>query len=669
MLVLIVVPFLDEQEYLPDMLAIAGCAGATTRPPAAGRRWLERRLAPTQAAAFAAAHSWATRAAPPAPAAGARPDGPRARAARVSVGARSGRRALGRRGEARRRRAHDTGPGRRARAALRRRPATRNRRRRISQDQRRMPGSAVPTATSRARPCFYRRECWDAIAPLPPIIGWDTMDEVRARMHGWRTETFSMPAGDPVHLRKMGSHDGTAARLPACRAGRLRLWSAPRTCPGRRGRADARAAAAARRRQLLRRMGAGAVRRRRRAPSPSFAGRCGARTSRGSGLCAPRSTPRERPRPRPRRGASVPVRRARARAGGRSARGRLPGHRRGPDRVRALGRRGAPRRRARTAVRGRAERRCGAVGYVREYATAWLALRRIARRVHREDPFDLVLVCNPPDALSLITRPSRRRGVKVVFDYREICPELYEAKFMRRGLAAPAPARERAVRPAVRRRGADGQRRLRAARTASGAVSSASRIYLVGNGPDPDRIYAVAPGPSCAEAAGTWCCGSAPCRTQEGLGAADRRGPRRRPQARAQGRAVRPRRSGRRPRRSPAGGRTARSRGLRRRSRGRSTTTSCAPTCPPPTCASASTSRAPMNDRAAMRKVLEYMAVGRPVVQFPLDQMREALRRRRRIRPRRATRPTSPTAWPSCCSTNRGVRRSAPPPWRASSRA
>ena len=28
-----------------------------------------------------------------------------------------------------------------------------------------------------------------------------------------------------------------------------------------------------------------------------------------------------------------------------------------------------------------------------------------------------------------------------------------------------------------------------------------------------------------------------------------------------------------------------------------------------------------MNDRAAMRKVLEYMAMGRPVVQFPLAEM------------------------------------------------
>jgi glycosyltransferase involved in cell wall biosynthesis len=30
----------------------------------------------------------------------------------------------------------------------------------------------------------------------------------------------------------------------------------------------------------------------------------------------------------------------------------------------------------------------------------------------------------------------------------------------------------------------------------------------------------------------------------------------------------------------------------------------------------------PMNDRAAMRKVLEYLAVGRAVVQFPLAEMR-----------------------------------------------
>ncbi|MGI9121242.1 MAG: glycosyltransferase family 2 protein [Acidimicrobiales bacterium] len=55
---------------------------------------------------------------------------------------------------------------------------------------------------------FYRRRCYEQISPLPAILGWDTIDEVRARMQGWRTATFEVPGGDPVHLRRMGSQDG-----------------------------------------------------------------------------------------------------------------------------------------------------------------------------------------------------------------------------------------------------------------------------------------------------------------------------------------------------------------------------------------------------------------------------------------------------------------------------
>jgi poly-beta-1,6-N-acetyl-D-glucosamine synthase len=55
---------------------------------------------------------------------------------------------------------------------------------------------------------FYRRGCWEAIAPLPALVGWDTIDVVRARLRGWRTESFTMPDGDPLHLRAMGGHDG-----------------------------------------------------------------------------------------------------------------------------------------------------------------------------------------------------------------------------------------------------------------------------------------------------------------------------------------------------------------------------------------------------------------------------------------------------------------------------
>jgi poly-beta-1,6-N-acetyl-D-glucosamine synthase len=55
---------------------------------------------------------------------------------------------------------------------------------------------------------FYRRECWEAIAPMDAILGWDTIDEVKARMAGWRTQSFAMPEGDPVHMRNRGGHDG-----------------------------------------------------------------------------------------------------------------------------------------------------------------------------------------------------------------------------------------------------------------------------------------------------------------------------------------------------------------------------------------------------------------------------------------------------------------------------
>lgn len=55
---------------------------------------------------------------------------------------------------------------------------------------------------------FYRRECLEQIAPIPPILGWDTIDEVRARMRGWRTAGGS-PAEAPVlHVRPMGARDG-----------------------------------------------------------------------------------------------------------------------------------------------------------------------------------------------------------------------------------------------------------------------------------------------------------------------------------------------------------------------------------------------------------------------------------------------------------------------------
>jgi biofilm PGA synthesis N-glycosyltransferase PgaC len=79
---------------------------------------------------------------------------------------------------------------------------------------------SVPSAGGAARPersapwhvrgatKFYRRECWEQIAPLPAILGWDTIDEARARMRGWRIDNVPLPGENPLHLRSTGTYDG-----------------------------------------------------------------------------------------------------------------------------------------------------------------------------------------------------------------------------------------------------------------------------------------------------------------------------------------------------------------------------------------------------------------------------------------------------------------------------
>ena len=55
---------------------------------------------------------------------------------------------------------------------------------------------------------FYRRACYEQIAPISPMLGWDTIDEVAARQRGWSTESIACPSGDTVHLRPTGGEDG-----------------------------------------------------------------------------------------------------------------------------------------------------------------------------------------------------------------------------------------------------------------------------------------------------------------------------------------------------------------------------------------------------------------------------------------------------------------------------
>ena len=76
----------------------------------------------------------------------------------------------------------------------------------------------------------------------------------------------------------------------------------------------------------------------------------------------------------------------------------------------------------------------GALGYLVEYSVALFWEMVLAWRIFFKHGFDTIQGCNPPDLIFLIAWPFKLLGRKYIFDHHDINPELYEAKFNKRGL-------------------------------------------------------------------------------------------------------------------------------------------------------------------------------------------------------------------------------------------
>jgi glycosyltransferase involved in cell wall biosynthesis len=76
----------------------------------------------------------------------------------------------------------------------------------------------------------------------------------------------------------------------------------------------------------------------------------------------------------------------------------------------------------------------GALGYVREYSAALFHEARLAFKIRRRHGFHIIHGCNPPDLIFLVAWLFRPLGIKFLFDHHDICPELFEAKFGKRGM-------------------------------------------------------------------------------------------------------------------------------------------------------------------------------------------------------------------------------------------
>lgn len=72
-------------------------------------------------------------------------------------------------------------------------------------------------------------------------------------------------------------------------------------------------------------------------------------------------------------------------------------------------------------------------GFFREYASALWGEFKLAWRAWRRHRFKLIHLCNPPDLLFLVAWPFKLFGVRIIYDVHDAWPEMFEAKFGRRG--------------------------------------------------------------------------------------------------------------------------------------------------------------------------------------------------------------------------------------------
>jgi glycosyltransferase involved in cell wall biosynthesis len=125
----------------------------------------------------------------------------------------------------------------------------------------------------------------------------------------------------------------------------------------------------------------------------------------------------------------------------------------------------------------------GPLGYALEYSIALFWTFVLSLRVAFGRGFDVIHACNPPDLFFAIGAFYKLFGRKLVFDHHDINPELYEAKFGRRD-------RFWKLMVALERMS------FRVADVSIATNESYRRIAIGRGGMDPAKVYVVRSGPS-----------------------------------------------------------------------------------------------------------------------------------------------------------------------------
>ncbi len=124
----------------------------------------------------------------------------------------------------------------------------------------------------------------------------------------------------------------------------------------------------------------------------------------------------------------------------------------------------------------------GALGYLVEYSAALFWEFLLAWRVLLTRGFDVIHACNPPDTIFLVGGFFKLLGKRFVFDHHDLSPELYVAKFGKKGVFYKALcALERWT--------------FKTADISIATNESFKRIAVERGGMDPARVHVVRSGP------------------------------------------------------------------------------------------------------------------------------------------------------------------------------
>jgi glycosyltransferase involved in cell wall biosynthesis len=125
----------------------------------------------------------------------------------------------------------------------------------------------------------------------------------------------------------------------------------------------------------------------------------------------------------------------------------------------------------------------GALGYLVEYSAALAWTFFISLKIFFSRGFDVIHACNPPDFFFLVGAFFKLFGRKFVFDHHDASPELYEAKFGRRGFLHRVMLELEAW-------------TFRFADVSIATNESYRKIAIARGGMQPQRVFVVRSGPS-----------------------------------------------------------------------------------------------------------------------------------------------------------------------------